>query len=79
MRFTDHKDGYITLEWRLDYKDMEEVGYVLQSAGIGPKGRIRDQGFYDDGTTLLEAAWEAQEREEFGNGPGLRVGVQDDG
>jgi hypothetical protein len=66
MRFTDHKDGYITVEWQLDYKDLEQVGYALQSAGIGLKGKIVDQGFYDDGTALLEAAWEAQEREQEG-------------
>ena len=66
MRFTDNNNGTITVEWTLDYKDMEQVGYALQSAGIGPKGEIRDQGFYDDGNELLEAAWQAQEREEFG-------------
>ncbi len=62
MRFTDHKNGDITVQWRLDYKSMEEIGYVLQSAGIGYNGKIRDRGFYDDGTAILEAVWAAQER-----------------
>jgi hypothetical protein len=77
MRFTDHNDGDITVEWRLDYQDLEQVGYALQSAGIGLKGGIVDQGFYDDGTAMLEAAWEAQSREESDT-PGLMIGVVDD-
>ncbi len=48
----------IQIAW--DIQDANEIGYVLQSAGRGPKGEIRDHGFYDDGTALLEAVWEAE-------------------
>lgn len=72
MRFTDHRNGHITLEWTLDYQDLEQVGYALRSAGLSLKGVIRDKGFYDDGTAMLEAAWEAQEREKEGQWPSTR-------
>jgi hypothetical protein len=67
MRFDDNSDGTIKVEWTLEYHALEEIGYIVQAAGIGPKGQIRDRGFYDDGTELLEAAWQAQEREQFGS------------
>jgi len=75
VRFTDHNDGRITVEWTLDYEEMIEAGYIIQAAGIGSKGETRDRGWYDDGTALFEAGMEAQEQEKFGNEPGLRIGV----
>jgi hypothetical protein len=55
---------------------MEEVGYALQRAGLGPKGEIRDRGFYDDGTEILEAVWAFTDDEES-DSPGLRISVSD--
>jgi hypothetical protein len=69
MRFTDHRDGYITLEWTLDYGDLEQIGYALRSAGLSPKGELRDKGFYDDGNQLIGAAELAQERDREGQWP----------
>jgi hypothetical protein len=36
--------------------DAIEIGYVLQSAGLGRGGSIADRGFWEDGEALIEAA-----------------------
>src|ERR1035438_1094994 len=51
----------ITFTWTLDFEDMEAIGHVIQSAGIGSLGDIRDRGFYDDGTAILTAVWKAED------------------
>jgi hypothetical protein len=51
----------IAIEMRWEIDDAVEVGYVLQRAGLDKDGVVRDQGFYDDGTIMLEAAWLAQD------------------
>ena len=56
-------DGRITISWD-DPIDAREVGYVLQRAGLDDKGRVRDHGFYDDGTAILAAVDEWDERGE---------------
>jgi hypothetical protein len=62
VKFTNNgQKGSITLTWTLDLHDMESVGYVLQRAGQGPKGEIRDKGFYEDGTEILAAVWKAED------------------
>lgn len=56
--------GRLTITWD-DLIDAREVAYVIQRAGLDDKGHVRDHGFYDDGTAMLEAidAYE-QQREE---------------
>ncbi len=40
--------------------EARQVGIVLQSAGIGRRGRISDSGFYHDGQLLQELADQAE-------------------
>jgi hypothetical protein len=75
FEFNRHRKQ-VTLTWTLPLSDMEEVGYALQRAGLGPKGEIRDRGFYDDGTEILEAVWAFTDDEES-DSPGLRISVSD--
>jgi len=50
----------IAIEW--DIQDAIEIAYVLQSAGLDHKTwKVRDHGFYDDGTALFEAACKAED------------------
>lgn len=54
--------GRITVAWD-DPGDALEVAHVLWGAGIGPNGRVRDRGFYEDGIAIMDAVYEwEQER-----------------
>lgn len=79
MKFVyDPRKKRLTLTWELELYEAEGIGYALVHAGLGPKGEIRDRGFYEDGTALLEAVFAVDDDEES-DSPGLRIGVVDAG
>ena len=51
----DEQTGAVTVTWH-DVDDAIQVAHVLVAAGRGPDGEIYDQGFYDDGWTIIDAA-----------------------
>ena len=54
----DRRTGMLTITWKLDRHDCEEIGYALKCAGQNDRGAVTDHGFYDDGCAFIEMAEE---------------------